>query len=190
MNSLVEFLRKTITLPDEEEFKIKKIVRERTIPQGYKFVCEGEVPTKFAFVHEGFFRYYYLKEKGVEFTKSFITQGNFISAYSAMITEKPSPMFIEALTDSVLYEIHYSDWLVLRDGDPCWNQLLIKMLEKAFSIKEMRERELLLLDAKQRYKNFQRDFPEIERSIKQHLIASYLGISPVSLSRIRKKYQR
>ena len=59
--------------------------------------------------------------------------------------------------------------------------------EKGYATKEKRERELLLLDAESRYKSFIHEFPHLEPRIKQHMIASYLGITPIALSRIRKK---
>lgn len=68
-----------------------------------------------------------------------------------------------------------------------WNKLLIALLEKGYSIKEKRERDLLLLDAERRYKIFLQDFSVLESTIKQHQIASYIGITPIALSRNRKK---
>ena len=60
------------------------------------------------------------------------------------------------------------------------------MIEKGFTTKEKRERELLLLDAESRYRIFLEEFPNLEKRVKQHMIASYLGITPERLSRIRK----
>jgi hypothetical protein len=60
-------------------------------------------------------------------------------------------------------------------------------LEKGYCIKEAREREFLLFDAKARYRSFLSTYPGLEKRVKQHLIASYLGITPVALSRVRKK---
>jgi CRP-like cAMP-binding protein len=187
MNSLITLLKQSIELPATEEIKIPKFFIERRILKNELFIRAGEVPRRFAYVHQGLFRYFYLHKKGTEFTKNFIPAGNFLTSYSAMIVQKPSIMFIEALEDSLIYEINYHDWIALRNEHPCWNALLVKMLEKAFVIKETRERELLLLDAQERYNNFNRDFPSLENKVKQHLIASYLGISPVSLSRLRNK---
>jgi CRP-like cAMP-binding protein len=187
MNSLITLLKQSIDLPATEEIKIPKIFTERRILKNELFIRAGEVPRKFAYVDQGLFRYFYLHKKGTEFTKNFIPAGNFLASYSTMIVQKPSIMSIEALEDSLICEINYNDWITLRNGHPCWNALLIKMLEKAFVIKETRERELLLLDAQERYNNFNRDFPSLENNVKQHLIASYLGISPVSLSRLRNK---
>lgn len=185
MDAIIELLRKIIKLPDTEAEKFASIANERRMDKGEHFIREGQVPKKIAFVGKGLFRYFYIDGNGTEYTKNFILAGNFITSYSAMIAQKPSAMFIEALEDSVIYEINYTDWEQLKNGHSCWKDLLIHFLEKAFSTKEKRERELLLLDAEHRYRIFKEEFPCLETRVKQHLIASYLGISPVSLSRLK-----
>jgi CRP-like cAMP-binding protein len=185
MDAIIELLQQIIVLPDTEGRKFAAIANERSMGKGEYFIREGQTPRKIAFVGKGLFRYFYIDRDGTEYTKNFILAGNFITAYSATIAQKPSVMFIEALEDSVVYEINYADWEELKDGHTCWKDLLIYFLERAFSIKEKRERELLLLDAEQRYRVFKDEFPGLETRVKQHLIASYLGISPVSLSRLK-----
>lgn len=187
MFAIIELLQKIIKLPDTEAEKFVAIANERRMDKGEFFIREGQLPKKIAFVSKGLFRYFYIDSNGTEYTKNFILAGNFITSYSAMITQKPSAMFIEALEDSVVYEISHTDWEQLKAGHSCWKDLLIYFLEKAFSIKEKRERELLLLDAEHRYLIFKEEFPDLDTRVKQHLIASYLGISPVSLSRLKNK---
>jgi CRP-like cAMP-binding protein len=104
-----------------------------------------------------------------------------------MITQTPSYFFVEALEKSEVFEIPYRSWLRLLESDPFWTGFLLRFVEKGFIIKEKRERDLLLLDAETRYRNFLEEFPGMEKRIKQTIIASYLGIQPESLSRIRKK---
>jgi hypothetical protein len=70
---------------------------------------------------------------------------------------------------------------------PCWNSFLVVQLQKALIMKEEREREFLMFDAEQRYRAFLQQFPNLEKRIKQHVVASYLRLAPESLSRIRKK---
>ncbi|MFD2520759.1 Crp/Fnr family transcriptional regulator [Emticicia soli] len=188
--SFISFVKRIIDLPEAEEAKILKLLKPAKIAKGEYYIREGQIPKKFGFVEQGLFRYLYINNKGTEFTKNFILENNFISAYSAMISQQPSRMFIEALEDSFLYDISYNDWLELKKGHECWNQFLVTILEKAFSTKEIRERDLLLLEAQERYALFKKEFPTLEHRIKQHLIASYLGISPISLSRIRNKLAR
>ena len=184
---LLFFIKNIIDLPLSEEKKLLDISRISTIKKGEFYIQAGQVPKKFAFVSKGLFRYLYVGDNGTEYTKNFIPEKNFLLAYSSMVLQEPSKMFIEALEDSTVYDIDYSEWLSLKNGNPCWNIFLIKLLEKAFMTKENRERELLLSNAEQRYEIFKIEFPNLDSRIRQHLIASYLGISPVSLSRIRKK---
>jgi CRP-like cAMP-binding protein len=73
------------------------------------------------------------------------------------------------------------------ERDIFWIKFLLKFIEKGFMIKEKRERDLLLLDAETRYKNFLSEYPGMDQRIKQGIIASYLGIKPETLSRIRRK---
>jgi CRP-like cAMP-binding protein len=151
------------------------------------FIRAGEVPHKIAFVGTGLFRYVYTNDKGDEFTKGIIMGNFFLSSYSAMIMSKPSYFSIEALEDSQVLEIIWKDFTQLLDNDIFWVRFLLKFVEKGYMIKEKRERDLLLLDAETRYKNFLAEFPGMDQRIKQGIIASYLGIKPETLSRIRRK---
>lgn len=164
-----------------EEFGIKKVYKTNQL-----FIREGQIPNKIAIVKSGLFRYFYLTNEGKEYTKSFINEYNFISSYSAMITNSNSYFSIEALEQSTVIEISYDKFQKLRKENDKWNKLLIAFLEKGYIIKEKRERDLLLLDAETRYLNFLKEYPSIEKRVNLTLIASFLGIQPESLSRIRK----
>jgi len=180
---------KQLNIPEKELQELLHISEYKTIHKGDYFITAGQVPRKVAFVINGLFRYVYIHENGNEFTKSIIAENNFISSYSAMINNSPSYFFIEALEDAEILEIDYQNWLEIKEKNPFWNVFLLKILEKAFSIKEKRERELLLLDAEKRYDIFINEFPNLENRVSQQIIASYLGIQPESLSRIRKKHK-
>ncbi len=154
---------------------------------GAYFIRAGQVPKKFGFIGKGIFRYVYINNDGVEYTKGIIQEFGFISAYSAMISQEASHFYIEALEDAEILEISYAQWQILREKDSYWDKFLIKLLEKAFTKKEKRERDFLLLDAPTRYINFLKEYPNLQERIKLNIVASYLGIQPESLSRIRKK---
>ncbi len=173
--------------PESELEKLSAVVKPMVLKARENFLRAGEVPDRFAFVKRGLLRYYYLDESGNEFTKNFFQEGFFLTSYSAMIQNRPSHFTIEALEESSIVVIYYKDWIRLYHGHACWAYFLVAMLERAFSIKETREREFLLLDAEARYRSFLESYPGLESRIKQHMIASYLGITPVALSRIRKK---
>ncbi|SHJ98115.1 hypothetical protein SAMN04488513_1156 [Pseudozobellia thermophila] len=104
-----------------------------------------------------------------------------------MISKSPSYFFIEAIEDSKVLIMSYNNWQKLKEQNPKWNLLLVKLLEKGYATKEKREREFLLLDAENRYRIYLKEYPTLENRVKQHMIASYLGITPIALSRIRRK---
>lgn len=177
---------KTI-LPDNRIDELLSIGKEKSIIASDYFIKAGETPLKIAYVTKGLFRYVYTNGNGDEFTKGIIVENFFLSSYSAMILCKPSNFSIEALEDSLVLEIIWMDFTQLMNNDIFWVKFLLKFVEKGFMIKEKRERDLLLLDAETRYKNFLEEFPGMDQRIKQGIIASYLGIKPETLSRIRKK---
>jgi len=174
-------------LPANRIDELLAIGRIKPIKASDYFIRAGEVPHKIAFVGSGLFRYVYTNSGGDEFTKGIIAQNFFLSSYSAMIMGRPSYFSIEALENSQLLEIIWSDFEHLKENDIFWLKFQLKFVEKGYIIKEKRERELLLLDAETRYKNFLIEFPGMDQRIKQGIIASYLGIQPETLSRIRKK---
>jgi CRP-like cAMP-binding protein len=185
-DNLLNAIRAITPLIMEEEDKLLDIVHIQRLRKNDKFINEGAVPHKFAFVNEGLFRYFYMNGKGAEFTKGFFFENSFITSYTAMKNGLPSYYTIEALEDSEILVFDYAKWKILYAGHRCWDGLLVAMLEKGFAKKEKRERELLLNNAEERYRSFLQEYPQLDHRIKQHMVASYLGITPVALSRIRK----
>lgn len=177
-------------LTESEISEFTKIARIKTFEKKSYFIREGQIPNELGFVLSGLFRYVYISEQGKELTKVFMPEKSFISSYSAMISQTASFFFIEAIEQSKVLVISNNNWEKLKTQNPKWNLLLIKLLEKGYAVKEKREREFLLLDAESRYKIFLEEYPSLENKVKQNMIASYLGITPIALSRIRKKVQR
>jgi CRP-like cAMP-binding protein len=174
-------------LPENRIDAFLSIGKIKSIEASDFFIRAGEVPYKIAFIGNGLFRYVYTNDKGDEFTKGIIVENFFLSSYSAMILGKPSYFSIEALENSQVLEIIWKDFTQLLDYDIFWVRFLLNFVEKGYMIKEKRERDLLLLNAETRYKNFLTEFPGMDQRIKQGIIASYLGIKPETLSRIRRK---
>jgi CRP-like cAMP-binding protein len=182
---MLEQLKKL--LPAERVDSFLAIGKNKKLEAADYFIRAGEVPYKIAFVASGLCRYVYINDKGHEFTNGFIMENNFISSYSAMILGKPSYFSIEALEDAQLFEIRWTDFTQLLDKDIFWNKFLLRFVERGYIIKEKRERDLLLLDAETRYKDFLKEFPGVDQRVSQGIIASYLGIKQETLSRIRKR---
>lgn len=181
-----KFIESVTYLPSSQKEKFQGMISVRHLEKNNTFIRAGESPQKIAFVRKGLFRYYYASEDGAEYTKGFFDRSSVLSAYDAVLEGKPSYFTIEALEDSIIESVPFDPFYQLFSADPCWTEFLVALLQKGYLAKVTRERELLLLDAGQRYQNFLERYPDLEKRVKQSIIASYLGIAPESLSRIRK----
>ncbi|MCG8634160.1 MAG: Crp/Fnr family transcriptional regulator [Desulfobacterales bacterium] len=185
--SFINTLSAIVPLPRDQAAKLKEIARPLEIEKGQSFIRTGEIPDRLGFLVSGLFRYYYLTPGGQEFTKGFFRDRSILSSYSAMIQGRESFFTIQALEDLQILEIRYRNWKPLVENHLCWSRIMLALVEKGFCIKEARERAFLLDSAEERYREFLAAFPGLDRRVRQHMIASYLGITPVALSRIRKR---
>jgi len=178
-------MRKLADFPEEEWRRALAQFAYLRIPKDGYFLRAGDIPDKLAFIASGLFRVYFVTDKGDERVHAFRAEGRLISAFSPFLTDKRSWYSIQALEDSDLLctRTDVGTWASQAD---CWKTLYAKYMEMLFVEKESRERELLSEDAETRYRTFRDQNPGIENRISQHHIASYLGITPVALSRIRK----
>jgi CRP-like cAMP-binding protein len=168
---------------------IKKYFKQKVMTKNeYLFYMEDDVKDYY-FLIEGLARYYYLTKEGKEFNKSFAyKKGHLLSSISSVIDDGNSPFCVEVLSDCfiVLY-ISYDDFRTLGYKYKQWHDLTIRIYEKLIIKKERREADFLLLNATQRYEKFFIEYEEIINKIPNYHIASYLGITEVALSRIRKE---
>jgi CRP-like cAMP-binding protein len=186
---LFTLLRSLAEIPDRELERAGAIFHPTEVRRGALLLRAGERPQTLAFVSAGLLRLYYIGCEGREFTKSFCVEGEIVAAYSALLLDSPSRLFIEALEDSQLLVADYQAYQALAAQHPCWTIVGQRRAEALFIKKELREGALLLDDAETRYLQFLAEYPGLEARLKQHQIASYLGISPVSLSRVRARFR-
>ena len=179
------YLRSLTEVPDTEIAKASEIFRLVSVPKGTFLVRAGEVPQTLGFIVSGIARLYYNTPAGAEVIKSFRTENHFVAAYSALLQGAPSRVFIQTLEPTTLLVAPYRSYRVLASGHPCWQSVDLKIAEWLYIKLDQRESELLLDDATTRYLKFLEEYPGLVHRVKQHHIASYLGITPVSLRRIR-----
>ncbi len=186
----IQFVRKITEVPDEEIEKAVEVFRPVQLKKNSFFVMAGEIPDEVGFLVSGILRFFYINEDGVEFIKSFCVENNVVAAYSALLLNEPARYFIQALENSLLLVAPYTAYQELIAGHCCWQILDHTFTQALFIRKEKREAELLLDDAETRYLSFLAEYPDLNKRLKQHHIASYLGITPVTLSRIRSKLKK
>ena len=160
----------------------------KTLPKGAHLFDIGDKVKDFYFLIQGLARYYYISESGKEFNKSFAEKtGHLLSSISSVsMKDEVSPFGVETLSEFTVLCISYEDFRALGAKHREWNDLMLRIYERLIVKKERREADFLLLSAKERYLKFLNDYSMIESAVANYHIASYLGITEVALSRIRK----
>ena len=177
-------------LDEQNRQDLYSIVSIKKIDKDGFFVRAGDYCDTAGFLVSGMIRYFYVDPDGREYTRYFCRAGNFVSSYTSILAGRPSAYAIQALDNIELIVFSMEDWNKLNSKDPVWSALTIKVLEGAQLIAEERERSLILDSAADRYLSLINDFPGIEEKAKQYDLASYLGITPVALSRIRGRLKK
>jgi CRP-like cAMP-binding protein len=176
LTQLITILRSLINLPEGEAIKATNLFKIYTLERGDFFVRAGDVPKTIGFVNSGILRLYYVDRDGNEYTKSFCAENSFVAAYSALLLQQPSRLFIQALEETKLLIADYSAYRVLSENHACWQALNCKIAEFLFIKKEKRESALLLDDAKTRYLSFQ------ENTLAWKLASGNIILLPTSAS--------
>ncbi|WP_419764730.1 MAG: Crp/Fnr family transcriptional regulator [Arcobacter sp.] len=166
----------------------KPFFKTKTLTKGKHLFSIDDKVEDFYFLISGLARYYYLTVEGKEFNKSFAEkQGHLLSSISSVSYGTGSPFSVEVLSDFISLHIPYKKLLDLGQEFKQWNDLLLRIYENLVIKKEKRESDFLLLNARERYEKFLDDYSMIENAVPNYHIASYLGITDVALSRIRKE---
>lgn len=188
LNLFCSFVRKIIPIKDNDIISFCSNSKKLVFQKGQLFVREGETCSKLLFIHRGLLRYYILHD-GNEFTKDFAvdTQNPFCTAYTSFMLQKPSEIWIEAVEPCEVSVWDRAYVQPLFQDHPLWVRFAKTMAELLFYRKEQKEIELLKCSAEERYQRFLADFPGLSQRVPQYHIATYLGITPESLSRIRSK---
>lgn len=161
------------------------------INKGEILYQQGAVPTHFSFIHKGLMRAYLCDIEGNEFNKNFFSEGRFPGSMTALIKKEASFLSVEALEDCEIIEINFSHFRKALFKSPELMRFHIHYLEKHWLLeKEIKEIGYLQFEAKQRYLTFLDDYQEILPRLAQYHIASYLGITPTQLSRIKKDLKK
>lgn len=177
----------TLNLSPSQLDAIRPFLRVQSYDVGEHFVRAGEHTKTVGLIMQGVFRFYYITYAGDDVTKSFCAEGEFVGVYSSLILNETATFSIEALEPSIVLTFPFADFARLSETDLAWLNVRLRMVEQLYLKKQRREQELLLYDAQTRYLKFLEEYPQLEKRVKQYHIASYLGITPVSLSRIRSK---
>lgn len=188
MNANFAFLNSFANIDEAAFDKLKNISSYRVLNKNEIIAKEGEVPLANVYMLiSGIMRAYINVESGKQHNKKIFAPRSFVGALTAIITNKPSKFTYQALTECEVFEIDFAAFLKLSETDITFSNLYNRILENVFMEYERRSLELMTLNATQRYLKLRQRIPNIDDLIPQFQIASFLNITPVQLSRVRKK---
>ena len=146
---------------------------------------QGDHSGRVYFLIQGYVRYYSVSESGKEYTQSLIKAPRMIGSTRAMTLNLPTQFNIESIEDGIAISFVWADFYQQMSQDLAFMQAYARFMESIFITKESKEYSMVTDTATQRYLDFCTQFPELKESLPKQQIASYIGITPVALSRIR-----
>lgn len=187
MDFIEAFIKQIMPISKEVESIFRGIFVEKSFQKGESFVNIGEIPTKFYILKKGVARAFVVDEKGKEHIRTLFTPISTSGSLTSLIQKSPSHSTYDCLTDCEFLEGDYSKFLEMANKYHEVALFHTRVLEVIFLKVVKRIDELSTLNATERYIKLKEDIPDVENLIPQYHIASYLNITPVQLSRIRKE---
>jgi CRP-like cAMP-binding protein len=186
MKELIQYILQFGNLNTQQIDLISNKTTELDLPKGAYFSEAGKIAQQVGFILEGIARVCYYNNKGEEITKYFIEENNLVVDLNSFDNNIPSSSYVEAVTDCRLIVFSKKDWKELSNTIIGWDAIVQKIISKALLQKVERISPLLSEDAKARYLRFLEIYSRVANRIPLSYVASYLGITQSSLSRIRK----
>ena len=178
-------LREKITLSDEEEQLFKTYLTPKKLRRKQYLLQEGDVCKYTAFVEKGILRLYTIGEKGNEQIVQFALEGWFIADMFSFISGEPATQNIDALEDAELILISKSAEEEILNKIPQYEHFIRLQIQGAYLALQKRLSAMFNLTTEEKYTRLLNSYPDIVQRVPQHMIASYLGLTPETLSRAR-----
>ena len=189
-DSLQNYLQARATFSEQDFIFIKSLFICRTLRAGESLHQAGEVARYAAFVARGCLRSYVIDPKGKEHIVMFAPETWWLADNISLATKTPSQYFVDAIEDSDVLLIEPASHEKLVEKVPAYAAAFRKGLQRHSAAKDQRIVKSLSSSAEERYLDFLSTYPSIATRVPQWMVASYLGVSPETISRIRKKLSR
>lgn len=186
INSLLYSIQNLITLSPAEIELVKSLFKERVYKKGDFFLAEGQVCKQVGFVVKGLMRYY-INHDGEEKTYAFSKENDYVCNYESFLPQSPSSKIIQALEDCNMLVISHADLQALyanvREGERFGRMAIEKVFMQL--LKDINS--FYTETPELRYQRFIENHADLQQRVSQYHIASFVGVKPQSLSRIRKR---
>lgn len=186
MQALIHTIRQHIPLSSEDESIIQDLFHQKTYKKGDHLLSEGDLCRNITFIETGLVRYY-IRKDGEERTNYFNKEGEFVCDYTSFLPKLPTMVNIQALEDCIVWNVSF-DGIQQFYKKVTHGERFGRLAIEAVFVNIVAQIGSLYTDPpKARYRNFLLNYPGIVQRIPQYYIASYVGVKPQSLSRIRRR---
>jgi CRP-like cAMP-binding protein len=183
---LLDCIKHIITLSTTEKDIVTSLFKEKTYDKGEFFLADGQVCKQVGFVTKGLLRYY-INHDGEDKTYDFAQENSFVCNYESFIPGTPSTKIIQALEDCEILQISYDDLQLFYKSVSQAERFGRLVIEQVF-IQTLQDLSSFYTDTPElRYEKMLKKHPDLLQRMSQYHIASYVGVKPQSLSRIRKR---
>lgn len=189
MTELETYLKSYFQFDDEDIHQISSLFKTVTLKKGEYFLKTGRQSDRLGFLQQGIIREF-VEIDDKEVTKWISTRGYFVVDLSSFLFAQPARWNIQALTDCELHVIKIEDYTSIGRYVPSWNKLEKLFIAKCFTVLEDRILQHLYLSAEERYHKLYEFNKELFNTVPLQYLASMLGMTPETLSRLRRKATR
>jgi CRP-like cAMP-binding protein len=186
LDKFAAYLKKRLSLTDEQATEAVSCLKTKTIKKGQVLLSAGDLKSEAYFINSGLLRYFSIDEKGKEHIIQFAPEDWMLSDRDTTVFNEPSVFYIDAIEDSEVVIVKKDFFPAIKNIVPEILELNILMLHNSIRFMQKRLNMLLSATAEERYLDFIKLYPNLTLRVPQWMIASYLGITPESLSRVRK----
>lgn len=184
---LIEIIRNFVSLTRAEQALITECLSPKTLNKGDFLLKKGDTNYLVGFLDEGLMRSFYLEEDGSEITSGFFQEGNICTDLNSYVSGTKSERNIEALTMCQLLILHLDDLAMLRKKIPTWNEFEQNYITRLLLQKVNFQREMANKSTTEAYDLFTQTYRQAALFAPRYQIASFLGISPFTLSRLKNR---
>jgi CRP-like cAMP-binding protein len=187
MEQFKKYLQQLVHITDADVAQSMSYFTEVHLKKDDVYIVQGKVCRQVAFILKGTLRTYYINDKGEETTSCFCNENNFTTAFKSFVMQQPSDVSIQAIEDAALLVIDYGGLQALYQNIPIWQSISRAALEREYIVVEQYAALLNNESAKEKYTRLMEEYPTILHKASVEDIASYLGVTRRTLSRIRKE---